>query len=110
MSENPHFRRFLQIVEGDYRAVFTEPGADGGRHLIEFAGDRYDPPLLVDFTDEEFEAAVHGTEDSGHHVWPEVPPVEGAIRLMSIHLEESLLSTRPVSRRIYISEGQLRAE
>jgi hypothetical protein len=58
----------------------------------------------------EFEAAVHETEIGGHHLWPEVPPAEGAIRLMSIHLEESLLSTKPVSRRIDISEGQIRTE
>jgi hypothetical protein len=107
---HPFLNRFLRIVEGDYGGVLTEPAADGHRCLVEFTGDRYDPPLLLDFTDEEFVAAVHDMEDSGHQVWPDVPPTEGAIRLMSVHLEESLRSEKPVSRRVYLSSGQIHAE
>src|SRR5688500_15066997 len=107
---HPFLDRFLRAVEVDYGAVFTEPDADGDRFLVEFAGDRYDPPLVLDFSADEFEAAVHAAEGSGQSLWPDVPAVEGAIRLMTIHLEESLLSTRPVSRRIYISEDQIQAE
>lgn len=107
---HPVLDRFLRAVEGDYGAVFAESDHGGHRLLVEFAGDRYDPPLVLDFSAEEFEAAVHGMEKSGHSVWPEVSPTEGAIRLMTIHLEESLRSTKPVSRRVYISDGQLWAE
>jgi hypothetical protein len=102
--------RFVRAVELDYGAVFAGPDADGHRLLLEFAGDHYDPPLVLDFGEEEFEAAVHGMEGSGHSVWPDAPPAEGAVRLMTIHLEESLRSTRPISQRVYISEGQLYAE
>jgi hypothetical protein len=110
VMSHPFLDRFLRAVEADYGAVFAGPDADGHRLLVEFAGDRYDPPLVVDFGEEEFEAAVRRLEKSGHSVWPEVPPVEGAIRLMTVHLEESLLSTRPVSQRVYIAEGQIWAE
>jgi hypothetical protein len=66
---------------------------------------------VLDFSDEQFEAAVYATARSGGtSLWPEVPEADAGIRLMLVHLEEGLMSTRPVSRRIYISEGQLRAE
>ena len=102
--------RFLRAAEADYGAVFSEPDADGRHHLIEFAGDRYDPPLVIDFSAAEFEAAVDSVRGSAQSVWPDVPPAEAAIRLMTVHLEESLLSTKSVSRRAYLSGGQIHAE
>jgi hypothetical protein len=62
-------------------------------------GELHDPPLVLDFSDEPFEAAVYATARSrGTSLWP--------VRLMPVHLEEGLMSTRPVD----ISEGRLRAE
>lgn len=103
--------QFVSAIEAGDRAIVARPDERGRRFLLEYQGERYDPPLVLDFSDEQFEAAVYATARSGGtSLWPDVPEAQAGIRLMLVHLEEGLMSTRPVTRRVYISEGQLRAE
>lgn len=108
---NTYLDQFVSAIEAGDRAIVAHPDESGRRRLLEYQGERYDPPLVLDFSDEQFEAAVYATARSGGTwLWPDVPEAQAGIRLMLVHLEEGLMSTRPVSRRVYISEGQLRAE
>jgi hypothetical protein len=102
--------RLVKAVEDEDDGVFIGPDADGHLHLARYRGDRFDPPLLLDFTEEEFEAAVHEAGASGSSVWPELPAPEGGYRLLSVHLYESLAREKTPVRRVYIAEGQIQAE
>jgi hypothetical protein len=102
--------RLVKAVEDEDGGVFTGPDTDGHLSLIEYRGDHFDPPLLFDFTEAEFDAAVEEAGPSGRSVWPEEPAPEGGYRLLSVHLYESLSRETTPVRRVYISDGQLRAE
>ena len=103
------FDRLIRSVEDEDRGVFV--GRDEGRLLLaEFRGERFDPPLLFDFTEEELEAAIREAGRDGTTLWPEVPEREGGFRLLLVHLDESLMSTRTPTRRVYVSGGQIWAE
>jgi hypothetical protein len=102
--------RLVKSVEDEDGGVFIGPDAEGHLLLSEYRGDHFDPPLLLDFTEEEFDAAVHEAGPSGSSVWPEVPAPEGGYRLLSVHLYESLSKEKTPVRRVYIAEGQIRAE
>jgi hypothetical protein len=108
MSDS-YLDRLARSVEDEDQGVFA--GRDQGRLLLaEYRGDRFDPPLLFDFTEEEFEAAVHQAGPDGKALWPEVPAPEGGFRLLLVHLYESLNSAKSPTRRVYIAEGQVWAE
>jgi hypothetical protein len=102
--------RLVKAVEDEDGGVFIGPDADGHLSLAKYRGDRFDPPLLLDFTEEEFDTAVHEAGPSGSSVWPELPAPEGGYRLLSVHLYESLSREKPPVSRVYISEGQILAE
>jgi hypothetical protein len=102
--------RLVKAVQDEDGGVFIGPDADGHLFLAEYRGDRFDPPLLFDFTAEEFDAAVREAGSSGSSVWPELPAPEGGYRLLSVHLYESLSGEKIPSRRVYISDGQIWAE
>ena len=101
--------RLVRSVEDQDQGVFT--GGDEGRLLLtEYRGDRFDPPLLFDFTEEELDAAVRAAGRDGTTLWPEVPEPEGGFRLLLVHLYERLNSTRIPTRRVYVLRGQIWAE
>jgi hypothetical protein len=102
--------RLVKAVEDEDGGVFIGPDADGHLFLAKYRGDRFDPPLLLDFTEEEFDTAVHEAGPSGSSVWPELPAPEGGYRLLSVHLYESLSREKTPVRRVYISEGQIWAD
>ena len=104
-----YFDRLIRSVEDEDHGVFV--GHDEGRLLLaEFRGERFDPPLLFDFTEEELDAAVREAGRDGKSLWPEVPEPEGGFRLLLVHLDESLMSTKTPTRRVYVSRGQIWAE
>jgi hypothetical protein len=104
-----YFDRLIRSVEDDDHGVFV--GRDQGRLLLaEYHGERFDPPLLFDFTEEELDAAVRAAGRDGKTLWPEVPEPEGGFYLLLVHLEESLNSTRIPTKRVYVSNGQIWAE
>jgi hypothetical protein len=105
-----YLARLVKSVEDEDDGVFVGPDATGHFFLTEYRGDRFDPPLLFDFTEQEFDAAVHEAGASGTAVWPEVPAPEGGYRLLSVHLYESLSAEKPPVRRVYIADGQIWAE
>ena len=108
MSDS-YLDRLIRSVEDEDHGVFV--GRDEGRLLLaEYRGDRFDPPLLFDFTEEEIDAAVREVGRDGKKLWPEVPEPEGGFRLLLVHLYESLNSTRVPTRRVYVARGQIRAE
>jgi hypothetical protein len=108
--DESYLDRLVRAVEEEDRAVFVGPDADGHRLLAEYRGDRFDPPLVFDFTDDEFDAAVREASPDGRTLWPEVPEPEGGFRLLLVHLYESLSGMKRPHRRVYVSEGQVRAE
>ena len=104
-----YFDRLIKSVEDEDHGVFV--GRDDGRLLLaEYRGDRLDPPLVFDFSEEELDAAVRRAGPSGTTVWPEVPEPEGGFRLLLVHLYESLNSMTLPTRRVYLSRGQIWAE
>ena len=104
-----YFDRLVRSVEDEDHGVFV--GRDEGRpRLAEYHGERFDPPLLFDFTEEELDAAVRELGRDGKKLWPEVPEPEGGFRLLLVHLYESLDSTTIPTRRFYLSQGQIWAE
>lgn len=110
MSDS-HLETFIRAVEADDRAVFLGPDAQGHRLLAEYRGLRFDPPLVLDFSEEEFESALHATaRGGGRSLWPDVSEPEAGIRLMLVHLQESLTGMTQPSRRVYIADGPLWAE
>jgi hypothetical protein len=102
--------RFLRFVEQSDHAVFVGPDTTGNRHLAKYHDDEFAPPLLLDFTEEEFDAAVLATGRSARSLWPDDPEPEAGLKLMLVHLYESLSVERRPERRIYVSGGQLWAE
>ena len=104
-----YFDRLIRSVEDEDHGVFVERDEDR-LLLAEFGGVRFDPPLLFDVTEEELDAAVRHAGPSGVTLWPEVPEPEGGFRLVLIHLDESLRSTRIPTRRVFVSRGQIWAE
>jgi hypothetical protein len=102
--------RFVKTVEESDHAVFTGPDEHRRRHLVKYHDDRFDPPLLLDFTEEEFDAAVHATGRDARSLWPDDPEPEAGIKMMLVHLYESMSVERRPRERIYLSNGQLWAE
>jgi hypothetical protein len=102
--------RLVRAAEEEDRAVFAGPDADGHRLLVEYRGEHFDPPLVFDFTEEEFDAAVREAGPDGRTLWPEVPEPEGGFRLLLVHLYESLSGEKRPTRRVYVSRGQVWAE
>lgn len=109
MSDS-YLDRFVKAVEGSEHAVFVGPDEHSHRHLVKYHDDHFDPPLVLDFTEEEFDAAVHATGRNARSLWSDVPEPEAGIKLMLVHLYESMSKERRPRRRIFISEGQLWAE
>jgi hypothetical protein len=107
MMQMSYLARLVKSVEDEDDGVFVGPDSAGHFHLTEYRGERFDPPLLFDFTEQEFDAAVHEAGASG---WPEVPAAEGGYRLLSVHLYESLSGEKTPTRRVYIADGQIWAE
>jgi hypothetical protein len=107
---NSNLDRFINAVEDDDRAVFVGPNACGRRLLAEYRGLRFDPPLMLDFSEEEFEATVRTAGPGARSLWPEVPEAEAGVRLLLVHLYESLCGMQTPVRRVYLSEGQVWAE
>ena len=104
-----YFDRLVKSVEDYDHGVFVRDDED--RFLLaEYHGQRFDPPLLFDFTADELDVAVRQAGPSGKTLWPEVPEPEGGYRLVLVHLEESLNSTRIPTRRVYVARGQIWAE
>ena len=104
-----YFDRLIRSVEDEDRGVFVR--RDEGRFLLaEYRGQRFNPPLLFDFTEEEFEAAVRRAGRDGRTLWPEVPEPEGGFRLVLVHLDESLRGMRSPTSRVYLAQGQIWAE
>jgi hypothetical protein len=108
--QQSYLHRLIRTAEEEDRAVFIGPDARGHRMLAEYRGDRFDPPLVLDFTEEEFDAAVREAGPDGRSLWPEVPEPEGGFRLLLVNLYESLSGMKRPTRRIYVSRGQLWAE
>jgi hypothetical protein len=102
--------RFVSAVEEADHAVFVGPDADGRRLLADYHGHRFDPPLILDFSEEEFEATVRITGPGARSLWPEVQQAEAGVRLLLVHLDESLSGMKTPLRRVYLSEGQVWAE
>ncbi len=109
MMGDSYLHRLVEAVEDEDDGVFV--GRHEGRVLLaEYRGERFDPPLLFDFNEEEFEAAVREAGPTGKTLWPEVPEPEGGFRLLLVHLYENLNSVRVPTRRVYVSRGQILAE
>jgi hypothetical protein len=101
--------RLIEAVEHEDRGVFV--GRDEGHVLLaEYRGERFDPPLLFDFTEDELDAAVREAGRDGKSVWPEAPEPEGGFFLLLVHLYESLNGMKTPTRRVYLSQGQIWAE
>ena len=101
--------RLIKSVEDEDHGLFV--GRRESRLLLtEYRGDRFDPPLLFDFTEEELDAAVRELGRDGKKLWPDVAEPEGGFRLLLVHLYESLNSTTIPTRRVYVSRGQISAE
>jgi hypothetical protein len=101
--------RLIRSVEDEDHGVFV--GRDEGRLLLaEYHGERFDPPLLFDFTEEELDEAVREAGPTGKTLWPEVPEPEGGFRLLLVHLYENLNSVKIPTKRVYVSDGQIWAE
>jgi len=108
---NPYLDQFISAIEAGDNAIVAAPDGKGHHRLVEYQGERYDPPLVLDFSDEQFEAAVYATaRGGGTSLWPDVPEPQAGIRLMLVHLEESMMGMRRPQRRVYFSEGQIQAE
>jgi hypothetical protein len=109
MTES-YLDRFVRAVEVDDHAVFIGPDADGHRLLAEYHAHRFDPPLILDFSEEEFDETVRSAGPGAHSLWPDVPDAEAGFRLLLVHLYESLSGMKTPVRRIYLAKGQVWAE
>jgi hypothetical protein len=103
-----HLSRLVEAIEHENGGVFAGPDADGHLLLAEYRGDRFEPPLVLDFTEEEFDSAVLAAGRSSTQ--PGVSAAKGGYRLLSVHMYESLSGERAPTRRVYLSGGQLWAE
>jgi hypothetical protein len=102
--------RFLRAVEASDHAVFTGPDERSRHHLVKYHDDHFEPPLLLDFTEKDFDDAVRATGRNARSLWPDDPEPEAGIKLMLVHLYESMSKEERPQRRIFISKGQLWAE
>jgi hypothetical protein len=107
-----YLERFIRVLAEGGRAVFVGPDEDGHHLLVKYYEDNFEPPLVLDFREEEFDAAVHAAGHSGRSLWPGVPEPEAGFRLLLVHLDESMTGMKPPQRRVYISSDgmQLLAE
>lgn len=105
-----YLTRLVKAIEEEDGGLFAGQDADGHLLLAEYRGNRFVPPLVLDFTEEEFDAAVHTAARGGGSAWPGVSAPEGGYRLLSVHLYESMSGERTPTRRLYLSNGQIWAE
>ena len=109
MSDS-YLDRFLKAVEASDHAVFIGPDERSRRHLVKYHDDHFDPPLLLDFSEEDFDGAVRATGRNARSLGPDDREPDAGMKLMLVHLYESMSKERRPRRRIFISEGQLWAE
>jgi hypothetical protein len=106
--DHSYYDRLVRSVQDEDQGVFVTRD-DGCLLLAEYRGERFDPPLLFDFTAEELEVAVRAAGPLGRTLRPDAPEPEGGFGLVLVHLDESLRSGRP-TRRVYVADGQIWAE
>jgi hypothetical protein len=105
-----HLSRFVDVITNNDGAVFAEPSADRRHQLVEYDGRRFDPPVILDFTESEFDAALEAIGRSSQSLWPGAPPMEVGLRLALVHLLESMDPQTPQPRRMYINSSGLMVE
>jgi hypothetical protein len=105
-----HLSRFFDVITNHNGGVFAEPSADGRHQLVEYYGRRLDPPVVLDFTESEFDAALEAMGRSSQSLWPDAPPMQVGLRLALVHLLESMDPQTPQPRRMYINSSGLMVE
>ena len=105
-----HLSRFISAIENGDRGVFSEPDAEGRPLMVEYAGQRFDPPVVLDFTETELFNAVTSMGHRSQSLWPDIPAAEVGFRLALIHLEESIDPLTHQPTRVYFAGDQLRVE
>ncbi|HLU55513.1 MAG TPA: hypothetical protein VKZ81_08620 [Pseudonocardia sp.] len=104
-----HLDRLVEAIEREDRAVFADPDARGRLRLAEYRGERCDPPLVLDSTEEEFDAAVPTTGRGTRSRWPADPVPEAGIELMLVDRSESTSKERRPRSRTCIDNGRIGA-
>lgn len=86
----------VTALGGDEYAVTPRPGThrNGMRFII---------------PERELQELIRNLSKDGHDVFPDVTPLEGAYRLLLVHIEETL-ATRPSSSLVRVTSAGLRVE
>jgi hypothetical protein len=107
VTTDSYLARFVGDVRDHDGGVFTTPDADGRHRLAEFYGRRFDPPIVLEFTEAEFDDAIKALGRSGKELWPEVPPMDAGLRLALVHLTESMATLKHEPTRMYFGVSGL---
>jgi hypothetical protein len=90
--------------------VFREPDTNGRPLLVEYSGRRFDPPVILDFTEAELLAALTSIGRRSQSLWPDIPATEVGFRLALVHLEESIDPLTHQPTRVYFADDHLMVE
>jgi hypothetical protein len=103
---NSYLARFVKVIENE-GGKFVGRNAEGRLLLAEYRDQHFDPPVVLDFDDDEFLAGLEVMGDSGQFLWPEVSALEGAYRLALVHVVESVDTLDHPPSRMHFTTGGL---
>ena len=95
------------IVDLETDGRLAPHGRSGAEWLIsEWSGHPIEPPALLSATEEDFRRHLETASEDGHHLFPTVPPEQGAYQLLLVHIDEALSKDRK-PRQITIDPEKL---
>jgi hypothetical protein len=106
MAES-YLTRFVKVIEKE-GGRFAGHDPKGRLLLAEYLDEHFDPPIVLDFDEDEFLATMELIGNRSQGIWDEETPAERGFRLALVHLYESVVMVKHPVRRMYFDNGQLR--
>jgi hypothetical protein len=101
-----YFRRFVATIEKE-GGVFAGRDEEGRLLLAEYRDRQFDPPVVLEFTADEFEAAMEQLGEGADILWPDVSQAERGYRLALVHVAESVDTLDHQPRRMHFTTAGL---
>jgi hypothetical protein len=106
LMADSYLTRFVKVIEKE-GGRFAGHDDKGRLLLAEYLDEQFEPPLVLDFDEDEFLEGLQAMGDSGQHLWPDVSALEGAYRLALVHLYEGIVKIKrqPPTRMHFTTSG-----
>jgi len=75
--------------------------------LLRWDGAELDPPVQIRVDREVLERYLYEMREDAAELWPDSDRVTGALNLLTVHLEEKILTRRPGQTELDLTGGRL---